>query len=120
MTEIIRSVKMMQQISCELKERGDDIGFVPTMGFLHEGHLSLVRKARKDNNQVIVSIFLNPTQFGPDEDYEIYPQDFEGDVRKLSEIGIEYIFNPGVEDMYPEGYNSFVDVLGITEVLCGS
>ncbi|MFW6035046.1 MAG: pantoate--beta-alanine ligase [Halothermotrichaceae bacterium] len=104
----------------KIKKDGNSIGFVPTMGFLHEGHLSLVREAVKANDTIIVSIFVNPAQFGPDEDYDTYPRDLESDAAKLEKLDVDYIFSPEVGEMYPEGYNTFVEVKGLTENLCGS
>jgi pantoate--beta-alanine ligase len=91
------------------------------MGYLHEGHLSLVRAAKKDNDFVVASIFVNPTQFGENEDLDAYPKDLEGDQAKLKGEGVDILFYPTVEEMYPEGYSTFVDVEGdMTGVLCGS
>ncbi len=96
------------------------IGLVPTMGFLHAGHLSLVHRAREENDVVVMSIFLNPTQFGPQEDLDSYPRDFKGDVEKAMEAGVDIIFAPTPEVMYPEGYETYVEVTGDrTKVLCG-
>jgi len=89
------------------------------MGFLHEGHLSLIREARKQTDIVIVSIFVNPTQFGPQEDYESYPRDLKGDTKKVDSAGGDIIFAPSSRDMYPDGYLTYVNVEGITETLCG-
>lgn len=104
-----------------LKEnKGTVIGFVPTMGYLHEGHLSLLETARKENDVVVMSIFVNPTQFGPHEDFEAYPRDIERDEVLAKETGVDYIFYPSVEEMYPKGSSSFVEVEGdIGKVLCG-
>lgn len=117
---VVRSVKEMQAISRSLFKTGREVGFVPTMGYLHEGHLSLVRRARSENDVVVVSIFVNPTQFGPNEDYERYPRDEKRDRKLLEEEGVDYLFIPSVSEMYPEGYSTFVEVLGLTEGLCGA
>ncbi len=109
----------MQKHADSLREKGDSIGFVPTMGFLHEGHLSLMRKAREENNTLIVSIFVNPTQFGPGEDLEDYPRDLDKDSDLCREVGTDILFFPSVEEMYPENFRTTVDVSGLTQVLCG-
>ena len=90
------------------------------MGFLHEGHLSLMRRARAENDLVVVSIFVNPTQFGPTEDYKEYPRDLQSDSTMAAEVGVDVIFAPSAEDMYPEEYATFVNVEGITEKMCGA
>ena len=97
-----------------------DVGLVPTMGFLHEGHLSLVRAARERDDHVVVSCFVNPTQFGPDEDFERYPRDEERDLALLREERVDAVFSPAVEEMYPPGAATFVEVEGITDVLEGA
>ena len=117
---VVRSVKEMQAISRSYFRTGKEVGFVPTMGYLHEGHLSLVRKAREENDVVVVSVFVNPTQFGPNEDYERYPRDEERDRKLLEAEGVDYLFLPSVEEMYPEGYSTYVEVEGLTEGLCGA
>lgn len=98
---------------------GHAVGFVPTMGYLHEGHLELMRRAKKQCDTVVVSIFVNPTQFGPSEDFSQYPRDLERDARMAEGVGVDAIFNPRVEEMYPEGYCTYVDVDRITSILCG-
>src|SRR3989304_1864304 len=96
------------------------VGFVPTMGYLHEGHLALVRAAREQNQHVVVSIFVNPTQFGPDEDFERYPRDEGRDLALLCDERVDAVFMPSVEEMYPPGASTSIDVEGVTEVLEGA
>jgi pantoate--beta-alanine ligase len=116
--ETIRIARVMQD--AVLKARGRSIGFVPTMGALHEGHLSLVRTARAENDLVVVSIFVNPLQFGPSEDLQRYPRDLEGDMEKLQALEVDYLFLPEPEGMYPQGFCTFVEVQGLSERLCGA
>jgi pantoate--beta-alanine ligase len=110
----------MKKLSKEALEKGKTIGFVPTMGYLHEGHLSLVRKAREENEIVVVSIFVNPTQFGPNEDFNRYPRDLERDLRLLEPIGVDYVFHPSTEEMYPKNYSVYVDEVELSKYLCGA
>lgn len=101
------------------RSRGEVIGLVPTMGYLHEGHLELMRRAKKQCDIVIVSIFVNPTQFGPNEDYGRYPRDLERDAGMAGSVGVDAIFNPPAEEMYPQGYCTYVEVERITDKMCG-
>jgi len=103
----------------EERKKGKRIGFVPTMGYLHEGHLSLVRQSVKDNDLTVVSIFVNPIQFGPGEDFERYPRDIERDKRLLEKEGVDYLFFPTSEEMYPSGFKTFVEVAELGKKLCG-
>jgi pantoate--beta-alanine ligase len=109
------------QVAAEgFRRKGLSVGLVPTMGYFHEGHLSLMRRARADCDRVVVSLFVNPTQFGPGEDLDRYPRDFDRD-RGLAEAeGVDMIFAPTSEDMYPEGYATYVEVVRLTEGLCGA
>lgn len=118
--QIIRSVDEMVEKINFVKKEGKSIGFVPTMGFLHEGHKSLIDEARKKNQIVVVSAFINPTQFGPNEDFENYPRDEKKDALLCEKAGCDYMFLPKPEDMYRDGYNTYVNVFGITEGLCGA
>lgn len=114
----ITTVKEMQALSNEVR-RDRTIGFVPTMGYLHEGHLALVRKARELADVVVVSIFINPTQFGPNEDLAKYPRDFDRDARLLEEEKTDIIFFPDSKEMYPKGYSTYVQVRDLQNHLCG-
>ncbi|PNU19893.1 pantoate--beta-alanine ligase [Geothermobacter hydrogeniphilus] len=117
--QIIRSVSEMQQRCLAAREAGQRIAFVPTMGWLHEGHLSLLREGRERGDLLVLSIFVNPTQFGQGEDFESYPRDLSRDAALAEAVGTDIIFAPEAADMYPRGYASYVDVEGLTEVLCG-
>lgn len=117
--KIIETVNEMQKSSEEIRISGKKIGFVPTMGYLHEGHLCLVRKAREISDIVVVSIFVNPTQFGPNEDLERYPRDFDRDRRLLEQENTDIIFYPQANEMYPKGYCTYVQVRGLEDFLCG-
>ena len=99
---------------------GKTIGFVPTMGALHAGHAALIQQARQENDFVIVSIFVNPTQFGPNEDFQRYPRPFDKDVALCEELGVDLIFHPAPEALYPPGYRTYVEVTGLQNGLCGA
>lgn len=117
--QIISSAAEMTALAKEAHRAGNRIGFVPTMGALHHGHLSLVRAARSQADIVIVSIFVNPTQFGPNEDFAKYPRAFDQDSALLASEKIDYLFSPGVEEMYPPGASTWVTVEGLSEKLDG-
>ncbi|MDP3787066.1 MAG: pantoate--beta-alanine ligase [Candidatus Omnitrophota bacterium] len=117
--KIVRSIREIKSELIRCRNKGRAVGFVPTMGYLHEGHLSLIRKARQDNDVVVVSIFVNPTQFGPDEDYGEYPRDLRRDARLCKKSGADYMFHPTVKSMYPKEYSTFISVEGLTKNLCG-
>ncbi len=102
------------------RSEGKTVGFVPTMGFLHEGHLSLIRIARERGDFVVISIFVNPVQFGPNEDYESYPRDLDRDRELAASVGTDLLFRPDIEELYPEGFCTEVRVRGISEPLCGA
>ncbi len=116
---IIQSIKKMQTISANLRRDGKSVGFVPTMGALHDGHLSLIKQARKDNDVVVVSIFVNPTQFAPGEDFERYPRDLSKDISLCKGEGVDIIFYPRINQIYPEDYKTYVIVNELSDVLCG-
>jgi len=119
MAIIIRDVAEMQASAGRLRSSGKRIGVVPTMGFLHEGHLSLIHIARQRADVVVTTIFVNPTQFGPAEDFTRYPRDFERDSALASGAGSDYIFAPETNAMYPEGYATYIDVERLTTTLEG-
>jgi len=117
--KVIRSIPSMQHIARALQCSGKRIGFVPTMGALHGGHLSLIRRAKRDNDIVVVSIFVNPTQFGPTEDFQKYPRPFMQDKKICTKEGVAYLFYPQVIQMYPQGFRTYTEVKGISDVYCG-
>ncbi|MFI8705513.1 pantoate--beta-alanine ligase [Bacillus sp. NPDC077411] len=116
---ILTTVQEMQQIASELRASGKKVGFVPTMGYLHEGHLTLLRQAKKENDIVMLSIFVNPLQFGPNEDLDRYPRDLERDERLAREVEVDYLFYPSVKEMYPTQRTTNIEVMKRTDVLCG-
>lgn len=118
-TKVVRTVQEMKEISSKARREGKTIGLVPTMGYFHKGHLSLMRRAREECDFVVVSLFVNPIQFGPQEDYNRYPRDEERDANMAKKEGIDVLFIPSVSDMYPEGYATYVEVERLTEGLCG-
>jgi pantoate--beta-alanine ligase len=117
--EVIHTVEWMKQVSRQSRAESRLTGFVPTMGALHAGHLSLIEAARRDASPVIASIFVNPKQFGPSEDYTKYPRDLEGDRRKLEEAGVDFLFAPPLEEIYPAGFRTSVNVEGLGDRLEG-
>ena len=117
--KIVSTVNDVRSTVKEWKKSGLKVGLVPTMGFLHEGHLSLIKKAVSENDKVVVSVFVNPTQFGPNEDFEAYPRDLNKDAQLCKESGADLIFHPEPEEMYPDGFCSSVNMTGLTDALCG-
>lgn len=115
----VETVSEMQTISERLRLSGKTIALVPTMGFFHDGHLELMRIAHEYADTVVVSLFVNPTQFGEGEDLDAYPRDMEGDLAKAERVGVDYIFLPFVDEMYPEGYQTQVRVRDLARYLCG-
>jgi pantoate--beta-alanine ligase len=117
--ETIRTIEWMKQVARQARADGRPVGFVPTMGALHEGHMSLVRAAMAECHPVIASIFVNPTQFAPGEDLQKYPRTFEADRKRLEEAGVGYLFAPEAAEMYPQGFGTWVNVEGLSERLEG-
>jgi len=116
---VVTSVTGMKALAREWKREGRKVGFVPTMGYLHAGHLSLVRESKQRADVTVVSVFVNPAQFGPQEDYKKYPRDLDKDSAYLEEAGVDCLFYPGAADIYPPGYRTYVEVQGLQERLCG-
>jgi pantoate--beta-alanine ligase len=116
---MIENVAEMQRLADTWRADGERIAFVPTMGFLHEGHLDLMRTARKLGTKAVVSIFVNPAQFAPTEDFESYPQDLQRDIDLSATVGTDAVFVPRMDEMYPEGFQTYVNVTRVTENLCG-
>lgn len=117
--QVVSTVKEVRDIVAGWRKEGKTVGFVPTMGYLHEGHGSLISKAAEQNDKAVVSIFVNPMQFGPTEDLESYPRDLEKDSKFCESLGADLIFHPEPEEMYHDGFSSFVDMTVLTEELCG-
>lgn len=117
--KVIKNIKELKVIINEWKSEGNTIGFVPTMGYLHEGHESLIKNSAKENSKTIVSIFVNPMQFGPNEDLDKYPRDLEKDSELCEKNNVDIIFNPEVNEMYSNNFNTYVDINGLSEGLCG-
>ncbi|MEW6113914.1 MAG: pantoate--beta-alanine ligase [Thermodesulfobacteriota bacterium] len=118
--ERLATISDMKAWSRALLKQAKTIGFVPTMGYLHEGHLALMRRARSENDRVVVSIFVNPTQFGPSEDLGRYPRDPEGDAKKCADVGVDALFLPEASQIYPPSFQTYVDVEEVSRPLCGA
>lgn len=117
--KVVTTIKEVRENVKAWKKEGQTVGVVPTMGYLHEGHGSLITKARENNDKVVVSIFVNPMQFGPTEDLESYPRDLEKDSKYCESLGADLIFHPEPEEMYHDDFSSYVDMSVLTEELCG-
>ncbi len=116
---LVKTASEMKNITKKWKNEGFQIGLVPTMGYLHEGHRSLIRKASDENDRVVVSIFVNPIQFGKNEDLKSYPRDIDHDIAVCKEAGVDAIFHPETSEMYADGFCTYVDMTDLTEALCG-
>ena len=118
--KVVKTVKEVREIVSAWRKEGLTVGLVPTMGYLHEGHQSLIIKSAEQNDRTVVSVFVNPIQFGPNEDLEAYPRDLDRDIQKVEEAGGDLIFNPEPAEMYPGHFTSFIDTTETTELLCGA
>ncbi len=118
--QVAKTVREVRAWTKLARAEGKTIGFVPTMGYFHEGHLSLMRRAKAECDLCVVSLFVNPTQFGPSEDFQRYPRDFARDAAMAESVGVDLLFAPEVEEMYPEGYQTYVDVTEVTRRLEGA
>ncbi len=117
---VARTPKEVKEIVRDWKKLGYSIGLVPTMGYLHEGHGSLIERAVKENDKVMVSVFVNPIQFGPNEDLETYPRDFDADLQMIEKLGADMVFHPEPSDMYAPDFSTTISVAGVSENLCGA
>lgn len=115
----VRKIKEMKSVVKDVRSLGKSVGFVPTMGYLHEGHLSIVKASLQSADCTVVSIFVNPAQFGPKEDFKEYPRDFARDSRLLEKLGVDLLFCPGYTEMYPPDYKTYVEVESLQDKLCG-
>ena len=118
--KIVHTIAEVREIVSAWRKEGLTVGLVPTMGYLHEGHQSLIRKSVEQNDRTVVSVFVNPIQFGPNEDLASYPRDINRDMQKVEEVGGDLIFNPEPAEMYPGHFTSFIDTTETTELLCGA
>ena len=118
--EIVRDPRDMQAVSREWRKLNQGIALVPTMGYFHEGHLSLMRYGREHGDRLVVSLFVNPAQFGPKEDLDRYPRNLEGDAALARQVGVDVLYTPAAADMYPEGYQTYVTVEDLSRPLCGA
>lgn len=117
--EIVEKISEVREITAEMRRKGLKIALVPTMGYLHQGHLALVKQAKQEGTFVVMSIFVNPIQFGPNEDFSRYPRDLEHDAKLAREAGVDLIFHPAVEEMYPQQNRTTVQVSELGNALCG-
>lgn len=117
--KVVHTIQEVRDFVKSQRAEGKSIGFVPTMGYLHEGHMSLMKRAGEENDVVVASIFVNPMQFGPNEDLDSYPRDLDHDAKLCEEVGVSLIFNPEPEEMYAPDFTTFVDMNGVTKELCG-
>lgn len=119
MPKVVEGIGEMRKVVAEARMAGKTVGFVPTMGALHEGHMTLVREAKQVCDVVVVSIFINPTQFGPNEDFDAYPRTWAEDLNACTSAGVDVVFHPQVHEMYPDKWGTWVSVEGVTDKLCG-
>lgn len=117
--KLVKTVAEMQELGRQWRAEGKKVGLVPTMGYLHEGHLALAKEAVANNDLTVMSVFVNPIQFGANEDLDVYPRDLAGDIAKAESVGVDYVFAPEARDMYPEGFAASINLSGVTETLCG-
>ena len=118
--KVYKGISELRNTIASIKKNSRLIGFIPTMGYLHEGHVSLIRKARLDTDCVVVSIFVNPIQFGPKEDFKRYPRDLDRDLKLCKANAVDIVFAPEAESIFPEDFLTYVNVEGLSDVLCGS